>query len=97
MRVPVVTLVGKRHGERTSYSILRNLGVEATIAATGRDFVAIAARLADDAAFRAEVVAAIARGLERSPLVDMRAHARHLEAAYLQALAASAAAQGSGG
>ena len=32
MGVPVVTLVGKRHGERTSYSILRNLGVAATIA-----------------------------------------------------------------
>ncbi len=49
MGVPVVTLVGKRHGERTSFSILRNLGVTATIAETGRDYVEIAGRLADDA------------------------------------------------
>ncbi|MFO1322735.1 MAG: tetratricopeptide repeat protein [Burkholderiales bacterium] len=90
MGVPVVTLVGKRHGERTSYSILRNLGVDATIAASGRDYVDIAVRLADDAAFRADVRAAIARGLAGSPLVDMAQHTRNLEAAYERALAARA-------
>ena len=63
MRIPVVTLVGKRHGERTTYSILRNLGVGQTIAQSGREFVAIAVRLAEDVAFRAEVSEAIARGL----------------------------------
>ncbi len=97
MRVPVVTLLGKRHGERTSYSILRNLGVDATIAATGRDFVDIAARLADDAGFRAEVVASIARGLAQSPLVDMPMHTRHLEDAYMRALAEGAAPPGAPG
>ena len=86
MHVPVVTLVGRRHGERTSYSILMNLGVEATTAATGNDYVAIAVRLADDPAFRAAVRAAIARGLAGSPLVDMAQHTRNLEAAYLRAL-----------
>ncbi len=39
MGVPVVTLVGGRHAERTSYSILSNLGVTETIAQTGRDYV----------------------------------------------------------
>jgi predicted O-linked N-acetylglucosamine transferase (SPINDLY family) len=34
MGVPVVTLVGKRHGERTSYSILTNLGVTDTVVAS---------------------------------------------------------------
>jgi predicted O-linked N-acetylglucosamine transferase (SPINDLY family) len=82
MGVPVVTLVGKRHGERTSFSILRNLGVTATIANTGREYAGIAARLADEPAFRAEVSAAIAAGLAQSPLVDMVAHTRNLEAAY---------------
>ena len=86
MGVPVVTLVGKRHGERTSFSILRNLGVTATIAATGRDYVEIAGRLADDAAFRAEVRTAIAAGLVQSSLVDMATHTRNLEAAYRTAL-----------
>ena len=87
MQVPVVTLVGRRHGERTSYSILMNLGVDATVAATGNDYVAIAVRLADDPAFRTTVRAAIAQGLAGSPLVDMAQHTRHLEAAYLRALA----------
>jgi protein O-GlcNAc transferase len=90
MGIPVVTLVGKRHGERTSYSILRNLGVDATIATSGREYVEIAARLADDPAFRGDVHLAIRRGLAHSPLVDMRQHTRNLEAAYLRALAASA-------
>ena len=35
MGVPVVTLVGKRHGERTGYSMLANLGVTDTIAQSG--------------------------------------------------------------
>ena len=87
MQVPVVTLVGRRHGERTTYSILMNLGVDATIAATGNDYVDVAVRLADDPAFRASARAAIATGLAGSPLVDMAQHTRNLEAAYLRALA----------
>lgn len=87
MGVPVVTLAGKRHGERTSYSILSNLGVTATIAQSGGDYVAIAVRLAADPAFRAEVRAAIAAGLTDSALTNMTAHTRHLEAAYRTALA----------
>ncbi len=86
MGVPVVTLVGKRHGERTSYSILVNLGVAQTIAHTGRDYVAIAVRLAEDAAFRADVRRAIATGLAASALSDARGHTRNLEAAYRTAL-----------
>ena len=86
MNVPVVTLVGKRHGERTSYSILANLGVTKTVAQTGRDYVDIAVRLAHDAAFASDVRAAIARGIASSPLTDMPAHTRHLEAAYRAAI-----------
>ncbi len=87
MGVPVVTLVGKRHGERSAYSILANLGVLATVAQGGREFVDIAVRLASDAAFMAEVRGAIRGGLEHSVLTDMVAHTRHLEAAYLRAIA----------
>ena len=84
--VPVVTLLGKRHGERSAYTILANLGVTATVAEGGREYVDIAVRLAEEPAFMASVRADIATGLARSPLVDMRAHARHLEAAYLTAI-----------
>jgi predicted O-linked N-acetylglucosamine transferase (SPINDLY family) len=57
-----------------------------TVAASGSDYVAIAVRLATDAAFMAEVKAAIRAGLAGSPLTDMVAHTRHLEEAYLRAL-----------
>ena len=87
MGVPVVTLCGKRHGERSTYSILANLGVTATVAHTGRDYVELAARLAEDPAFMADVRAAIARGLAQSPLTDRIGHTRALERAYEQALA----------
>ena len=90
MGVPVVTLVGKRHGERSSYSILTNLGVTATIAQTGPEYVGIAVRLAEDAAFMRDVRAAIRAGVARSPLTDRVAHTRALERAYLAALAARA-------
>ena len=86
MGVPVVTLCGRRHGERSSYSILANLGVLDTVAQNPSDYVAIAARLADDRAFSAQVKAAIRAGLARSPLTDMDAHTRNLERAYLTAL-----------
>src|SRR5437764_1942506 len=86
MGVPVVTLVGKRHAERTTFSILSNLGVTATIAQSGSEYVAIAARLANDRDFKAQVRDAIRAGLSRSPLTDMQAHTRNLEAAYMEAL-----------
>jgi tetratricopeptide (TPR) repeat protein len=87
MGVPVVTLVGRRHAERTSYSILANLGVTATVAHTGPEYVAIAERLATDAAFMREVRSRIVDGIAHSPLTDMPAHTRNLEAAYVAALA----------
>jgi len=86
MTVPVVTLVGKRHGERTSYSILEALGVRATIAHTGREYVDIAERLAKDAGFRTSVKRAIAAGIAKSELTDMPTHTRNLEAAYRSAI-----------
>jgi protein O-GlcNAc transferase len=87
MGVPVVTLLGKRHGERTSYSILMNLGVPQTVARDEDEYVSIAARLIEDDAFRRDVEASIQAGLRNSPLVDMAAHVRNLESSYRQALA----------
>jgi predicted O-linked N-acetylglucosamine transferase (SPINDLY family) len=84
--VPVVTLRGQRHGERSAYSILANLGVTQTVADSGRDYVDLAVRLAEDAAFAQAVRAAIRAGLRSSTLVDLPLHARNLEAAYVEAL-----------
>jgi len=90
MGVPVVTLVGKRHGERSTYSILANLGVLATVAQGGREYADIAVRLATDPAFMTEVRGAIRANLRSSALTDMAAHTRHLEAAYLRGIASRA-------
>jgi predicted O-linked N-acetylglucosamine transferase (SPINDLY family) len=86
MIVPVVTLVGRAHAERSTYSILTNLGATHTIATSGSEYVDLAVRLATDPAFTAQVKAAIRAGLERSPLTDMDAHTRNLEQAYMEAL-----------
>ncbi|MGH8802381.1 MAG: tetratricopeptide repeat protein, partial [Casimicrobiaceae bacterium] len=79
MGVPVVTLAGRRHGERSSYSILANLGVTATIARTGPEYVEIAERLADDPAFMRTVRENIRAAIAHSTLTDMEAHTRNLE------------------
>ncbi|MEO5699101.1 MAG: tetratricopeptide repeat protein [Casimicrobiaceae bacterium] len=86
MWVPVVTLCGRKHGERTTTSILANLGVLDTVAHSGPEYVQLTVRLAEDVAFAADVRAKIRRGLERSLLTDMPTHTRNLEAAYLHAL-----------
>ena len=87
MGVPVVTLAGRRHGERSGLSILSNLGVTETVAQSGTEYVDIAVRLATDAGFMAAVRAAIRRGIATSTLTDMPRHTQSLEAAYEAALA----------
>jgi predicted O-linked N-acetylglucosamine transferase (SPINDLY family) len=96
MGVPVVTLCGERHGERTGYSILMNLGVTATIARSEEEFIGIAVRLATDGVFRADTIAEIRRGLENSALVDMDSHTRNLEDVYRQALGGKHLTQANG-
>ena len=86
MKVPVVALCGQRNSERTSYSILMNLGTPQTIAYNEAGYIELACRLANDAGWRSTVVEHIQRGLAASPLVDMDGYTRNLENAYRQAL-----------
>ena len=67
-------------GTETMFSLAGRTAI-VTGAATGIG-QAIAVRLASDASFAAEVRGAIRAGLAASPLTDMVAHTRHLEAAY---------------
>ena len=90
MGVPVVTLQGKRHGERTSYSILANLGVTETVATSGTEYADIAARLAADPDFMQTIRDRIKERLRESILTDTRGHTRALERAYFAALSARA-------
>ena len=58
----IVTLPGRFMRGRHTAAILRRIGCEATIAGSVDEYVAIAARLGLDAAWRAEVRQAVARG-----------------------------------
>jgi protein O-GlcNAc transferase len=87
MGVPVVTRVGERHAERMSLSLLSHLGVTDTIAHGDAEYVAIACRLADDAAWRSDVAAKIVDKFRRSDIADTRRYAACLEDAYARALA----------
>jgi protein O-GlcNAc transferase len=87
MGIPVVTRVGERHAERVSYSLLAHLGVTDTVARSDDEYVAIACRLASDAAWRATIAAAIVSKLPGSGLAEARRYASSLETAYERALA----------
>lgn len=87
MGVPVVTLCGQRQSERVSYSILKNLGVEAGIAYDVAEYIDIACRLAQQPAERSALSAQILDRIEHSSIADMAAYARNLEAALLDAIA----------
>jgi protein O-GlcNAc transferase len=91
MGVPVVTRIGERAAERMTWSLLAHLGVTDTAARTDEDYVAIACRLATDAAWRARVAAAIADRLPRAGLADFGAYTRALETAFERAIATKSA------
>ncbi|HEY7903219.1 MAG TPA: hypothetical protein VIH36_07195, partial [Casimicrobiaceae bacterium] len=88
MGVPVVTLVGQTHGERTGFSILSNLGETRTIATSGKEYVNIAVRLASDPAFMRDIRESLRARMAESNLADAAVYTRNLEAAYDAALAA---------
>jgi len=91
MGVPVITRVGERHAERVTYSLLAHLGVTETVAHSDEEYVALGCRIAQDAAWRASIAAAIVERLPASGLADPARHARALESAYRRALAARSA------
>jgi protein O-GlcNAc transferase len=55
MGVPVVTLLGKHHSERTTTSMLTHLGVPDTVAQTPDEYIAHAKRIATDPAWREDL------------------------------------------
>ena len=81
MGVPVVTLKGSRHSERVGASILAHLGVTETIAETEDEFVAIAVKLARDAAFMAETRGRIEAAVAAT---DVLKYTQALEQAYVE-------------
>lgn len=84
--VPVVTRAGTRHAERMSASILRHAGLPQLVAASDDAYVALAVRLAGDAAFREVQRTAVRIALSQASLARPAIYTRALETAYLRAL-----------
>ncbi len=87
MGVPVVTLVGGLHCQRTSYTILRNLELDALVAGSEEAYVGIAAALAQDLFELRALKQALPDRLGDSILCDTPRFTRQLEACYTRALA----------
>lgn len=87
MGIPVVTLLGPRHGERLGYTLLSRFGTTETIARSEDDYVSLVVRLAEDQNWSGALRNRIAERRAGSPVWDAAAHVRGLEAAYEQMLA----------
>jgi predicted O-linked N-acetylglucosamine transferase (SPINDLY family) len=85
MGVPVVTLVGPVHRQRVTYSMLKNIGVEKTIAWTEEEYVQCATSLARDPARLHDLRGEIHRAVRASILCNPAQFTREYEAALLAA------------
>jgi predicted O-linked N-acetylglucosamine transferase (SPINDLY family) len=84
MGVPVVTLLGERVPGRASASFLRTVGLDDLVAESAEAYVEVAARLAADRDRLVRERATLRERLLASPIGDVRAYTRHVEAAYRQ-------------
>jgi protein O-GlcNAc transferase len=82
MGVPVVTLVGQTSFGRAGLSQLTNLGLPELIAHSEAEFISIIRDLAGDLPRLAELRRTLRQRMEASPLMDAKAFARDMEAAY---------------
>ena len=85
--LPVVTLVGARHAERMSASVLMHAGLAELVTTTPEAYVALACRLALDPAFRRETQTHVRAALSDPHLTDPRRYVRALERGYARVLA----------
>jgi protein O-GlcNAc transferase len=82
MGVPVITLVGRNHVQRTTFSLLKNLGLEETAAFSGEEYVKRAVELAKDPQ-RLDVLRAGIRDRLHAPLENhLKEYVLDLEGAY---------------
>jgi predicted O-linked N-acetylglucosamine transferase (SPINDLY family) len=91
--IPIVTMPGRMPVERIGFSILRHLGLASDVAASGRDYVDIAARWATDPDERKRQSVQLGASWREASLVGMpfsiEAYTRRFEAAVSSALAGS--------
>jgi protein O-GlcNAc transferase len=85
MGVPLVTLAGRTHASRVSASALTELGLDRLVASNEADYVALAVRTAQDAAFLRECRAGLRDRLFASAIMDETGFTRRLETALREA------------
>ena len=82
MGVPVVTLVGERWIQRTSFGFLKGMGMESTCAPTEKDYIDIATSLAQDVPNIRKTKLERREAFFNSAVCDTRTFTLNLEAAY---------------
>ena len=82
MGVPVVTLIGDRHGSRFGLSFLSNLGISELAAKNKEEYVSIAVELAMDRELLVSLRQNLRSMMKKSPLMDEKAYMRELEELY---------------
>ncbi|MBF2029587.1 MAG: tetratricopeptide repeat protein [Oscillatoriales cyanobacterium C42_A2020_001] len=84
MGIPLVTRVGEQFAARNSYTMLKNVGVEAGIAWTDEEYVEWGVRFGKDEALRQQVNWQLRQSRQTAPLWNGRQFAREMENAYAQ-------------
>ena len=82
MGVPVVTLIGDRHGSRFGLSFLSNLGISELAAKNKEEYVSIAVALAMDRELLVSLRQNLRSMMKKSPLMDEKAYMWELEELY---------------
>lgn len=82
MGVPVITLVGERHGARFGYSLLKNIGLDDCCAFSKEEYIDIAIRLAENRALLDDLHKSLRQKMLQSPLMQGEAYMQDAEQAY---------------
>ena len=82
MGVPIITLLGDRHVQRTTYSLLKNLGIGETIANTKDEYTKLAVTLANDPKSLVSLKKKIQNALSKNSTYNAAVYTRDLEKAY---------------
>ena len=86
MGVPVVTMMGNRHGARFGYSFLSNVGIKEFVAYEKQDYVNIAVAAAQDKQLLCLLRHNLWEMMQKSPLMNAEMYMRDLEHLYMQLL-----------
>ena len=84
MGVPVVSLIGQRHGSRFGYSILKNLGMEECIANSSEEYIEKTIMLASDKKKLLNLRKNLRKNMEESPLMNGKLYMECVEKEYLK-------------